>query len=225
MPSKLAATTGALIPERHGAAGYHYSSAGLGHAHAYLLPTVERILNMHFQAAGNSRRLFDLGCGNGSVAAHIAAKGYDVVGVDTSTEGVEQAQRAFPDLTIEQGSAYDDLASRYGTFPAVISLEVVEHVYAPRHFAQTLFNLLEPGGIAIVSTPFHGYLKNIAIAVSNTFDRHVNPLWDHGHIKFWSRKTLAQLFAEARFVDVDFHRVGRIPALAKSMIAVARKNS
>jgi 2-polyprenyl-6-hydroxyphenyl methylase/3-demethylubiquinone-9 3-methyltransferase len=224
MQSKLATTTDSLIPERHGSAGYQYSSAGLGHAHAYLLPTVERILNGHFEETGTSRRLFDLGCGNGSVAAHLAAKGYEVVGVDTSTEGVEQANRAFPHLTIEQGSAYDDLESRYGTFPAAISLEVVEHVYAPRQFARTLWNLLEPGGIAIVSTPFHGYLKNLAVAVTNSFDRHVNPLWDHGHIKFWSRKTLALLLTEAGFVDIVFHRVGRIPALAKSMIAVARKS-
>ena len=225
MQLRMTATSNTLTPERHGSSNYHYFSAELGHAHAYLLPTVDRLLETHFRATGTSRRLFDLGCGNGSVAAHFAAKGFKVVGVDPSIEGVEHANRAFPDLTIEQGSAYDDLESRYGTFPAAISLEVVEHVYAPRNFARTLYNLLEPGGIAIVSTPYHGYLKNLAIAVSNNFDRHVKPLWDHGHIKFWSRKTLAELLSEAGFVDIEFHRVGRIPVLAKSMIAVARKNS
>jgi 2-polyprenyl-6-hydroxyphenyl methylase/3-demethylubiquinone-9 3-methyltransferase len=211
------------MPEHQGATEYLYSSAGLGHAHAYLLPTVGRILESHFEHARTARRLFDLGCGNGSVAAHFAAKGFGVIGVDPSVQGMEQARAAFPDLVIEQGSAYDDLAARYGTFPAVISLEVVEHVYAPRQFARALYELVQPGGIAIISTPYHGYLKNIAIAVSNNFDRHVKPLWDHGHIKFWSRNTLSQLLIEAGFVDIAFHRVGRIPALAKSMIAVAKK--
>jgi 2-polyprenyl-6-hydroxyphenyl methylase/3-demethylubiquinone-9 3-methyltransferase len=66
-------------------------------------------------------------------------------------------------------------------------------------------------------------LKNIAIAASNSFDKHMNPLWDHGHIKFWSRRTLALLLEESGFVDISFFRVGRIPAFAKSMIAVAKK--
>jgi 2-polyprenyl-6-hydroxyphenyl methylase/3-demethylubiquinone-9 3-methyltransferase len=55
-------------------------------------------------------------------------------------------------------------------------------------------------------------------------DDHFTALWDYGHIKFWSMKTLRQLLVEAGFVDIRFMRVGRIPALAKSMIAIAGKN-
>jgi hypothetical protein len=29
----------------------------------------------------------------------------------------------------------------------------------------------------------HGYLKNLALAVSGNLDRHVAALWDHGHVK------------------------------------------
>jgi hypothetical protein len=36
-------------------------------------------------------------------------------------------------------------------------------------------------------------------------------------------KTLSILLEEAGFRDIRFERVGRIPALAKDMIAVARK--
>jgi 2-polyprenyl-6-hydroxyphenyl methylase/3-demethylubiquinone-9 3-methyltransferase len=54
-------------------------------------------------------------------------------------------------------------------------------------------------------------------------DDHFGPLWTHGHIKFWSMDTLGQLLREAGFRDVAFRRVGRIPPLAKSMIAVSRK--
>jgi 2-polyprenyl-6-hydroxyphenyl methylase/3-demethylubiquinone-9 3-methyltransferase len=66
----------------------------------------------------------------------------------------------------------------------VISLEVVEHVYAPRHYARTLFDLVEPGGAAIISTPYDGYWKNITLALSGRMDSHFTALWDHGHIKF-----------------------------------------
>jgi 2-polyprenyl-6-hydroxyphenyl methylase/3-demethylubiquinone-9 3-methyltransferase len=54
-------------------------------------------------------------------------------------------------------------------------------------------------------------------------DKHLTALWTHGHIKFWSRDTLGQLLDEAGFENIRFHRVGRIPPLAKSVIAVAEK--
>jgi len=146
-----------------------------------------------------------------------------VTGVDPSVEGVAQARAAYPELKIKEGSAYEDLAACYGQFNAVVSLEVVEHLYAPRHFARALFDLVEPGGMALVSTPYHGYFKNLALAASGKMDSHFTALWDHGHVKFWSIATLTTLLEGAGFRDIRFVRVGRLPILAKSMIAVARK--
>lgn len=205
-----------------GITGYAYGHAGPNPSHAYLLPAVRRLLGRALPE-GAPKRVFELGCGNGSVARLLAAEGYQVTGVDPSEQGIAQARRAYPGLRLEPGSAYDELAARYGRFPAVLSLEVVEHLYAPRAFAETLFRLLEPGGTAILSTPYHGYWKNLALALSGRLDEHFTALWDHGHIKFWSVKTLSILLREAGFVSVEFERVGRIPPLAKSMIAVARK--
>ena len=47
--------------------------------------------------------------------------------------------------------------------------------------------------------------------------------YDANHLKFWSVESLGELLRDAGFVDVRFERVGRVPALAKSMIASARK--
>lgn len=203
--------------------GFGYSNADHSHAHAYLLPKVTEELATIHKRCTTSPRLFDLGCGNGSVGALFASQGWSVTGVDPSSEGIAHAQKAYPHLRFEEGSAYDDLAAKYGCFPAVISLEVVEHVYAPRDYARTLFSLVEPGGTAIVSTPYHGYLKNLALALTGKMDRHFTVLWNHGHIKFWSIPTLTTLLNEAGFETIRFHRVGRVPVLAKSMVAVARK--
>lgn len=214
------------MKEQSAISGYSYTNAGHSCAHSYLLPAV------HSEAASlrsglgiSSARLFDLGCGNGSVAASFASEGWDVTGVDPSSAGISAAKAAYPELRLESGSAYDDLVSVYGRFPLVISLEVVEHVYAPKDYARTLFDLVEPGGTAIVSTPYHGYLKNLALAATGKMDRHFTALWDHGHIKFWSIPTLTTLLKEAGFESVRFVRVGRVPPLAKSMIAIARKSS
>ncbi len=202
--------------------GYGYKDSALNNAHDYLLPMVLKLLDEQ-RVPACDKRLFELGCGNGSVAYKLSQHGWDITGVDTSTEGVAQARQSYPDLKLFTGSAYDDLASQYGKFPLVLSLEVVEHIYAPRHYARTVFNLLVDGGVAIISTPYHGYWKNLALAVTGQMDKHFTALWDNGHIKFWSMDTLSKLLVEAGFVKVHFERVGRVPALAKSMIAIAYK--
>lgn len=196
-------------------ATYPYDSGAPNHAHAYLLPTVRAILAARWMAGA---RVFDLGCGNGSAANELALAGYDVTGVDPSEQGIEQARRHFSSCTFDVGSAYDDLASRYGQFDAVVSLEVVEHVAEPRRYAAAVARLLKPAGVAIVSTPYHSYLKNLTISLMGRWDSHMDPLWDHGHIKLWSRATLGALFREVQLHEHAFHRVGRLPVLAKSMI-------
>ena len=200
------------------ARAYGYGTSERGHHHAYLLPALDDILG-----SLPGERVFDLGCGNGSIAAYLARRGYDIVGVDPSEDGIRRGREEHPGLELHEGSAYDDLVAQYGQFPVVISLEVVEHVYSPRQYAKTLYDLVERGGTAVVSTPYHGYLKNLALALTGKMEAHFTALWDHGHIKFWSIDTLTTLLREAGFRDITFHRVGRIPALAKSMIAVARK--
>lgn len=125
--------------------GYHYDHAGLNCSHGYLLPTVLRLLDGLHVPAGQ-RRLFEVGCGNGSVAHELTRRGWDVTGVDPSAEGIAQANQTHPDLKLYSGSAYDDLAAQYGQFPVVLSLEVVEHVYFPRQYASTVFSLLQGGG-------------------------------------------------------------------------------
>ena len=122
------------MPAPDQSSSYRYDHSGHSCAHSYLLSAVRSELAAFFDK-GEPKRVFDLGCGNGSVAAALAADGYDLWGVDPSTEGIAHAKAAHPNLRLEIGSAYDNLAGRYGRFPAVISLEVVEHVYAPRNFA------------------------------------------------------------------------------------------
>ncbi len=167
--------------------------------------------------------VFELGCGNGATAGMLSARGLRAIGVDSSESGVAQARAAYPACRFNVASAYDDLAVTYGRFPLVISLEVVEHLYDPRLYARRLFDLTAPGGTAIVSTPYHGYLKNLALAVTGKLDAHFTALWDGGHIKFFSIPTLTTLLTEAGFVDLRFERVGRVPVFAKSMMAVARR--
>jgi 2-polyprenyl-3-methyl-5-hydroxy-6-metoxy-1,4-benzoquinol methylase len=202
--------------------GYGYSGPGVNRSHRYLLPRVLAALDS-LAPPPQERRLFDLGCGNGSVAAALSERGWQVTGVDPSAEGIQCARSAYPHLALREGSCYEDLAARFGTFPVVTCLEVIEHVYGPRELARCVRDLLEPGGWAIISTPYHGYWKNLALAATGRLDAHFAPLWDHGHIKFWSRRTLSQLLTQADLHVVRFAYAGRFRPFARSMIALVRR--
>lgn len=200
--------------------GYNYSEAKCGCAHACLLPAIEgAIRDFHLPPS----RVFDLGCGNGSVANWLQQRGFSVSGVDPSTSGIAAANAAFPGLNLKVGSAYDPLHEEFGQFPLLMSLEVVEHVYSPRSYARCVYDLLLPNGYALISTPYHGYLKNLALALTGKMDSHFTALWDHGHIKFWSQRTLTQLLEETGLRVEKINRIGRIPQLAKSMLVIAKK--
>ncbi len=71
--------------------GYGCADSGLNSSHSYLLPALHRELS---RVTLGEKQLFDLGCGNGSIAAAVSKDGWDVTGVAVSIEGIAQAQRA-----------------------------------------------------------------------------------------------------------------------------------
>jgi 2-polyprenyl-3-methyl-5-hydroxy-6-metoxy-1,4-benzoquinol methylase len=154
-------------------------------------------------------------------------RGCQVVGIDLSVEGIAQARRAHPQGRFELMEADDRILERLdeAPFDLVISTEVVEHVYAPRSWAKGCWSALKPGGHLICSTPYHGYLKNLSLSLLGKWDFHANPLWDGGHIKLWSRKTLTQLLIETGFQDISFRGAGRIPWLWMTMVLKATRSA
>jgi len=170
----------------------------------------------------------DAGCGNGTLAGELARDGHHVVGVDSDAGGIAHARTLFPSVRFEVATFDSDpaLLSPDGKgFDWVVSTEVVEHLYSPHELPRFAFAALRPGGHLAISTPYHGYLKNLALSLTDKWDHHHTAMWHGGHIKFWSRATLAQLLREAGFEVTGFQGVGRLPLLWKSMILIARKPS
>ena len=197
---------------------YEYSSVAPTWDDSYIYQRIEYWLTQQ-----QAKTVFELGCGNGQAVKRLLERGFDVTAIEASESGGALAQKLCPTARIEICSVYDDLAVRFHQFDAVVSMDVVEHLYAPNVFAQRCFEVLKPGGIALISTPYHGYLKNLAIALAGKWDSHHAPLWEHGHIKFFSRATLTKLFSEQGMTLSAFERLGRVPVLAKSMLGVFKK--
>ena len=198
---------------------FGWSDAQPAFYHELLCKYIERLL------PADGSPILDVGCGNGFTANYLAGKGYDVYGIDASRQGIAIANRTgggnpgrFFVCDVTTGELPPEL--RKIPFRTVISMEVIEHLYSPRTFAAFVRSILEAngGGRFILTTPYHGYLKNLSIALAGKADRHYSALWEGGHIKFWSRRTLAILLREAGFRNMAFTGAGRIPYLWRHMV-------
>jgi 2-polyprenyl-6-hydroxyphenyl methylase/3-demethylubiquinone-9 3-methyltransferase len=105
----------------------------------------------------------------------------------------------------------------------IVSSEVIEHLFLPRRLPETAFALLRPGGLFILTTPYHGYMKNLALSLMNKWDDHHTVHHDGGHIKFFSEKTLRELLENSGFAALTFNNAGRLPWLWKSMVCRAQR--
>lgn len=203
--------------------GMTWHCAEASSSHDYLFPAVLRMIRAY--APANPAKILDIGCGNGALTARLARDGYQMIGVDASPEGIELARRADPGVRFELCSVYSlhehPLAAEQ--FDMILAFEVIEHLFFPGELFAQSSRLLPSGGALVVSTPYHGYLKNLAISLANGWDNHFTPWYDGGHIKFFSKRTLIRMAAEHGFHCERVIGTGRLPWLWKSMMAVFRK--
>jgi 2-polyprenyl-3-methyl-5-hydroxy-6-metoxy-1,4-benzoquinol methylase len=198
---------------------YHFGSADALHTADYL---TDHVLNACRRLG--AKRVLDLGCGNGAMCGALSSAGFEVAGCDPSEDGIAFARQSLPQIPFHLLGVYDEpTALGAKDFDVVVSTEVVEHLFMPRALPRFASKVLRPGGSLIVTTPYHGYLKNLILALTGKLDGHFTALWDCGHIKFWSRKTLTELLSDEGFTVSEFIGAGRIPLFWKSMILIAQK--
>ena len=202
-----------FAPERYG-----WKSTDSLAAHKYILPKVLSLI-----PRGNLT-IMDIGCGNGYMAGKLAAMGYNVIGVDSAEDGIAIAKQKYPDASFYCRSAYDDLVQICRSVDLVLASEIIEHLYWPSRFLKNIHKVLKKGGYVILTTPYHGYLKNLAISVFNCWDRHHTIDWEGGHIKFYSEKSLRRILRDCGFSEMHFNNAGRMIYFWKSMVCRAKKS-
>ncbi len=189
----------------------------------YIAPFVTDLINQY-----QPKRVLDIGSGNGKLCGFIARNGYYVCGMEYDAAGVDLSRKAYPFINFYHYGVQDNPAlllnqENQSCFDLVVSTEVIEHLYSPQLLVQFAHRVLCDNGTLIITTPYHGYLKNLVLSIFDKWDHHHTAHWEGGHIKFWSKKTLTALLESHGFRVTKVTGVGRTPYLWKSMVLVAKK--
>ena len=200
---------------------YAFSDVNHAEHHKYNLPAIASVI------PEGQHKILDAGCGSGSVSNWLAGLGHEVWGCDPSASGVKAAKSNFPAPVYFTGDliAGPPKIIPIGGYDGIVSVEVIEHLFDPEKFLSNLNSALAPGGFIILTTPYHGYLKNLAISLINKWDGHFMVNSVGGHIKFFSPKTLHAMLERTGYEPVKTIGAGRAPLLWCSSVTLARKRS
>lgn len=172
--------------------------------------------------AGSGAWLLDAGCGAGHYLPLFRDLGLRVVGADFSPVVLTRAREINPQAALEMVA----LESTYGlphrdrSFDAIFCGEVIAHI-RDVHWVLSEFNrVLRDGGLLIITTPYHGWIKNVIIA-SFLFERHFYP---HNYrLRFFTRSSLVTSLLRAGFTTEDCRGGGGWWPWWHTMYAVSRK--
>lgn len=111
-------------------------------------------------AAGKS--VLDAGCGEGYGVASLARVAQEAVGVDVSSEAIDNAKKRYrqPNLEFLHVDAAKDYPFPDQHFDVVTSFEVIEHIRNWNDYLQRINRVLAETGMLILSSPNRPYYRD-----------------------------------------------------------------
>jgi trans-aconitate methyltransferase len=129
-------------------------------------------------------RVLDIGCGTGHLAAKIASRGAEVIGIDKSQDMVEQARRLYPDLRFEvvdaTGFHFDE------PFDAVFSNATIHWIKDQDALTSRIFGALRSGGRLVAEFGGKGNLRAVKAALARALDQSGYPIAEEVSFRFFA---------------------------------------
>jgi len=129
--------------------------------HSFVWKKVGDLVDLLDPKAGE--RVLDLGCGTGHLTTQIAARGAEVVGLDSSMSMVAQARQNYPKLKF---ALADARAFQFDTpFDAVFSNAALHWVPEAGRVVECVAKALKPGGRFVLEMGGKGNIARIVTAL------------------------------------------------------------
>ena len=116
-------------------------------------------------------RVLDLGCGSGVYLKELSDLGYDVAGIDISSEMLACCRKQFPSDTPPAlyQSTIEECAGTIGTFDCVFSSSVFEYLDDPTSTLTSIHRVLRDGGHVFLTIPNRHSRRKRAEAIARVF--------------------------------------------------------
>lgn len=107
-------------------------------------------------------KIIDLGCGSGWTSNFYALGGYDVTGVDISSDAVEAAEKRFvrPNLSLKYVHGDYDTLPYSDDFDAAVFFDSLHHAEDEVAALTAAYKALKPGGTIVLCEPGVGHSKS-----------------------------------------------------------------
>lgn len=166
--------------------------------------------------------VLDAGCGEGFFSNHFKKLGCHPIGIDISSKAIYKAMALYPNIRFEICSLEDELPFENKAFDVVWSCEVIEHIFDVDTYLKELNRVLELNGLFIMTTPYHGLLKNLLVVLLR-FNHHFCNI-EGGHIRFFTNGSLKALLKKSGFEVIERRYIGRFRPFSNCIYVVGRKS-
>lgn len=155
-------------------------------------------LTRHLPAG--ARWLLDVGCGAGGSSAGIKSRVADlrVAGIESDRAAAVRARGLLDEVVIgDAPRVLEDFAREGRRFDAFLFADVLEHLEDPVRALSLARSLAEPGATLVASVPNAGHLSLVRDLVLGRFDPVPAGLADAGHLRWFTKGSLADALEEA----------------------------
>ncbi len=152
-------------------------------------------------------RILDLGCSGGGFASRARALGHHVTGVDSAElPHVRERCDAFHLADLDRGLPQEVLEA--APFDVVVCADVLEHLRRPEDLLAQLRSVLVQRGSVIASVPNFGHWYSRGRTALGLFDYDQRGILDHGHVRFFTRRSFERLTRNAGLTPLRRHVTG-----------------